>query len=239
MRSVFILGFLFTVLAVFSGCGDSGENPPALAVGGSSGAEPQAGPNSEAAPVSLAANTGNPQATVVQFYEALKAGDETQIAALLTDKAREETKKSGLDIRSPGSDSLTYEIGESEFVTEAQDGAHVKTMWSQTDADGNPMQTEVIWVLRKQSNGWRVAGMATQVAEGQLPLLFNFEEPIDMLQKKDYVENELNRDPANPAAETGTAENIDGTSTGEVGAGGEFNQATLPANPGESANSFR
>jgi hypothetical protein len=33
--------------------------------------------------------------------------------------------------------------------------------------------------------------MATPVVEGELPLLFNFEEPEDMLQKKAFVEQQL------------------------------------------------
>lgn len=131
---------------------------------------------------------GSPTTAVAAFYEALRQGDDTSIAALLTDKAREETAKSGLDIRSQASTTLRYEIGEVDYVTEAMDGAHVKSLWFDTDADGQPTSTEVIWVLRKQADGWRVAGMATPIAEGQLPLLFNFENPDDMLQKKEYIE---------------------------------------------------
>ncbi len=45
--------------------------------------------------------------------------------------------------------------------------------------------------------------MATPVVEGELPLLFNFEEPEDMLQKKAFVEQQ----PAQPAeSQPATAE---------------------------------
>ncbi len=128
---------------------------------------------------------------MAQFYDALRKGSDVTIASLLTDKAREETSKSGLGIQSQASQSLTYEIRESEYVGDQMEGAHVRTMWMEPDANGQLVATEVIWVLRKQSNGWKISGMATPVVEGELPLLFNFEEPEDMLQKKAFVEQQL------------------------------------------------
>ena len=141
---------------------------------------------------------------VAQFYEALRKGSDVTIAGLLTDKAREETSKSGLGIQSQASASLSYEIRESEFVSDQMDGAHVRTMWLEPDAAGQMTSTEVIWVLRKQSNGWKISGMATPVVEGELPLLFNFEEPEDMLQKKEFVEKQL-APPAESQAATAEA----------------------------------
>jgi hypothetical protein len=46
--------------------------------------------------------------------------------------------------------------------------------------------------------------MATPVVEGELPLLFNFEEPEDMLQKKEFVEKQL-APPAESQAATAEA----------------------------------
>lgn len=132
-----------------------------------------------------------PTETVSGFYEALRRGDEKAIAALLTDKAKTETAKSGLGIQSQGSDRLEYELGEVDYIDDSMQGAHVKSLWIDYAPDGEQLATEVIWVLRKEASGWRIAGMATQVAEGQLPLLFNFEDPEDMLQKKEYIEGQL------------------------------------------------
>lgn len=183
--------FGVSVTLLLAGCGE-GKSGPAE-VSGAKLSPPklnlQPGPTGQ--PAGATADTSTPDKVVAHFYDALRDGNEQTIAALLTDKAREETAKSGLDIRSPGSASLTYEIGEIDYVTEAGDGAHVKSLWMQPDENGEKFGTEVIWVLRRQSNGWRIAGMATQVQEGQLPLLFNFEEPEDMLAKKEYVETEL------------------------------------------------
>ena len=70
----------------------------------------------------------------------------------------------------------------------------MKSVWTEADADGQRVSTDVIWVMRKQQNGWRVAGMATPVEEGQLPLLFNFEDPENMLKNKELVERQRNAD---------------------------------------------
>lgn len=137
------------------------------------------------------ANRPSPAHVTAQFYEALRSGDSDDIGALLTDKARHETAKNDLDIRSQASTSLTYEIGETDYVTEKMDGAHVATLWTETDEQGQAITSPVIWVLRKQSNGWRVAGMATPVVQGELPIFFDFENPLDMMRTKEFVENEV------------------------------------------------
>ena len=184
-----------TVLACgFAGCGGApqGSSDAATPLGTSrlrprrDGWRSDAG--SDGAP---AANASGPSAVVVQFYEALRKGNDVAIAGLLTDMAREETSKSGLGIQSQASESLSYEIRETDYVSDQMDGAHVRTMWLEPNPEGQMTTTEVIWVLRKQSNGWKISGMATPVVEGELPLLFNFEEPEDMLQKKDFVERHL------------------------------------------------
>jgi hypothetical protein len=133
----------------------------------------------------------SPSQVAAQFYEALRRGDRDAVEALLTDKTRQETAKNGLEIRPQASTTLTYEIGETDYVTEEMDGAHVGSLWTETDEHGQSMTSTVIWVLRKQANGWRIAGMATPVIEGELPLFFDFEDPENMLRTKDYVDTEV------------------------------------------------
>lgn len=205
------------LVCCLAGCGgapqgssDAASQPPtaAAAPGAAAAASAPAGAPADSGTAAAAAQ-GAPPAIVAQFYDALRKGSDVTIASLLTDKAREETSKSGLGIQSQASQSLTYEIRESEYVGDQMEGAHVRTMWMEPDANGQLVATEVIWVLRKQSNGWKISGMATPVVEGELPLLFNFEEPEDMLQKKAFVEQQL----AQPAeSQPATAE-----STGPAG----------------------
>jgi hypothetical protein len=191
---------LSAVICLSGGCGDSDQAARQTTV-------PDAGTSARAAaPVPAAAAAaaadpaaGRPDQVVTRFYQALRDGDNAAIEALLTDRAREETAKSGLAIQSQASGSLRYEIGETDYVTDALDGAHVASLWAEPDPDGSLISTEVIWVLRKQLDGWKISGMATAVAEGQLPLLFNFENPADMMQKKSYVESQLGDAQGDPA----------------------------------------
>jgi hypothetical protein len=191
---------------ILAGCGDSASpDRSAHSVGDSPGRSaigvPQAG-------------QGSPAETVAQFYEALRTGQDSAIAVLLTDKARSETANSGLDIQSQGSSQLEFELGEVDYIDDGREGAHVRSLWIDYTPDGDKIGTEVIWVLRKQPEGWRIAGMATQVIEGQLPLLFNFEDPEDMLRKKEYVEQQYRL--AEESLETRTATPDDPQSAGAV-----------------------
>lgn len=195
MRAVRRVLYLTVFACGVTGCGGSSSGPADVAnsnhVGHGDGDSVTAqivksGSANAASPAS-----SGPSAVVAEFYEALRRGNDAVIAGLLTDKAREETHKSGLGIQSQASESLQYEISETEYVSDQMDGAHVRTTWMEPSPDGQMTATEVIWVLRKERDGWRISGMATPVVEGELPLLFNFEEPEDMLRKKEFVERQL------------------------------------------------
>ena len=59
-------------------------------------------------------------------------------------------------------------------------------------------------MLRREPQGWRIAGMATKVFPDQPPLVLNFEDPADMQRKQDLVREEIarriNAESANQAA---------------------------------------
>jgi len=180
------------VLGLCVGCGDSQQAAQQTDTGNRVAATGLGASDPIAADsAAIVTPQGLPDLVVARFYQALRDGDNTAIEALLTDRAREETAKNGLAIQSQASRSLSYEIGETDYVTENLDGAHVASLWAEPEADGSVVSTEVIWVLRKQRDGWKISGMATAIEDGELPLLFNFENPVDMMQKKSYVESRL------------------------------------------------
>lgn len=204
MKVVLRVLSLTVLVSGLAGCGGAPQGPPETADSGSAGrnaAESTAAAFDSGAGNSTVAAASGPAEAVVQFYEALRRGSDVTLAALLTDRAREETAKSGLGIQSQASESLSYQISETDYVSERMDGAHVRTLWLEPNPEGQMTATEVIWVLRKQNNGWKISGMATPVVEGELPLLFNFEEPEDMLRKKEFVERQL-AEPTGSLAET-------------------------------------
>lgn len=204
MKTVLRVLSLTVLICGLAGCGGAPQGSSEAANAGSSPAGGEGLTPAAGAAAAAPADSSGPADVVAQFYEALRRGSDETIASLLSDKAREETANSGLGIQSQASESLTYQISETEYVGDPTDGAHVRTTWMEPGPAGDTTATEVIWVLRKQRDGWRISGMATPVVEGELPLLFNFEEPEDMLRKKEFVEQQI-AEPAGPQADTAEA----------------------------------
>ncbi len=125
------------------------------------------------------ANEDSPQRIVQNFLAALQLGNDATISNLLTTRARQETEKHDLVVRSPGSPNATFEVGEVEMVS---GGAYVTSLWKEPGKDGLTHQFDIIWILRQQQNGWRIAGMATRVTANEAPTYLNFEDPEEMIR---------------------------------------------------------
>lgn len=134
------------------------------------------------------ADTSKPDAVVAAFLDALRDGDDEVAEALLTSIARRETQEHELTVQPPGSPSARYEIGEVKHV---QGGVHVNSNWSEDDESGEQSTYEIVWVLRQEAIGWRVAGMATAVNPTKPPIYLNFEDVPDLLQKWRQADAEL------------------------------------------------
>jgi len=145
--------------------------------------------------------TATPEQVVEHFLAALQQGDDEEVTGLLTAKARTETAKHDLVVRSPGSPTATFRVGALELVS---GGAYVNSQWSEMSEDGFSHSFEIIWVLRKQANGWRIAGMATRVAANEQPTYLNFENPQEMIRKWNAADKRLTnqKNPANPESTT-------------------------------------
>ncbi len=133
---------------------------------------------------SVISGDASPEEIVVAFLEAVRSGDERSATLLLTDKARYETEKENLTPHPPGTPNAQYDVHTAQYTTANRDGAHVKSLWKQTDGEGISETYEITWVLKYQpQSGWRVSGMTTPVIEGEPPVFFNFENPREMLEK--------------------------------------------------------
>ena len=64
---------------------------------------------------------------------------------------------------------------------------------SDLDADGEKHTDEMTVMVRKEADGWRVAGMALTVFDGEPPVLLNFEEPKEVQEKLGLVRQEIAR----------------------------------------------
>ena len=175
---------------------------PGLLGCGKSGGEPLADQTTTAdevakiqADASDSAEETDAAASVVRdFLQAIKTGDETISNELLTPLARQKTAELDMAVAPMGSETATFTVGEVELPAEGGgDLAHVASTWTDIDDDGQEHTDEILWVLRREDEGWRIGGMATKVFEDRDPLLLDFEDPEDMRRKQQFAEAEMER----------------------------------------------
>jgi len=191
------------------GCGGSGEATPAASGGATPAGQKAAGagvaaaePDVEADPPTTVKGPG-PNKVVHAFLEAVRTGNHAGANDLLTKKALEETQKSEMVVAPMGSDTATFKVGEVELLAKDGDAAHVASTWTDVDETGRPRTDSIVWMLRLEAEGWRIAGMATVVFEGEPPLVLNFEDHKEMERKQRLTEAEIQkRATASQAAQT-------------------------------------
>jgi len=193
-----IIGTLLLSAVGFAGCsGKPAATAPAQANSGQtaasgSSAAGQSGPAPQAIAVP---GDAAPDYIVTVFLNSLRAGDSPTTESLLTSKARQELAKHSLSVDVQSAPNASYQVRPAEIVE--ANGAHVKSVWTEKFDDGEETY-EIIWALRKQPEGWRLAGMAMELIPGQPMQFLNFEDPQDMLKKKDDAIAAMQA----PAAET-------------------------------------
>ena len=178
MRSnarMLLSGFL---VAAIAGCGGSEDSTPADSAGDGS---------DQAASTQMA----KPDAAVAEFLEAVRVGNDQKAAEMFTPLARQRVSELNIQVAPQGSDTASFSVGEVKYV--AEDGAHVAATWTDLDENGKPRTDEMTWMVRREPEGWRVAGMATIVFPGEPPLLLDFENPKETLRKLELVREEVLR----------------------------------------------
>ncbi len=175
-------------VAGMSGCGGSGDDSAAPAGGEAEEAAAVSGPRLE--PPALA---------VTEFLDAVRIGDDAKAASMFTPVAREQVTQLGYQVAPKKSDTATFTVGDVQYL----DGGRAKVTAVWTDLGRTD---EMHWVLRTGTEGWRIAGMAAVVFEGEPPLLLDFENLEEAMNKirmlKETIEQrELQaRQPASPQA---------------------------------------
>jgi hypothetical protein len=194
-----IMGSLLLVVLGLAGCsGSSGANTAASTSAGPAAANrsattAQAAP---AQPIAVPANA-SPDYVVTVFLNSLRSGDSPTTESLLTSKARQELARHSLSVDVQSAPNATYQVRPAEVLKGDSRGAHVSSVWTEKFDDGEETY-EIVWALRRQAEGWRLAGMAMELIPGQPMQFLNFEDPEDMLRKKDEAIASMQA----PAAET-------------------------------------
>jgi hypothetical protein len=192
-----ILGGAVLALLAF-GCHKSSDNDAAQAT-------PAA--TASAAPAAPATPPQDAKAVVTSFLEAFRKGDNDAATSLLTSVARQKVEATGLSVAPPANDRVRIEVDDAVYPTPGRDIAHVPTKWIDLDATGKPRTDKATWVCRLEPEGWRVAGFAAYVFEGEDPLLLSFEDPEDMAKKQDWLKKEIDRRAKQETSPTASREN--------------------------------
>jgi len=171
-----VIGFC---LVGMSGCGGADQKPA-----------PPADSDSGQEQASSAESKG-PKATIHDFLEAARTGDDATATALLTPVAREKIEDLGGSVAPPSSDTARFALGEVQML--ADDGARVPSVWTDLDGAGQEKSYKMLWMVRRVEEGWRVAGMAAEVFPGEPPLLLDFENPEEVVQKQQMLREEIRR----------------------------------------------
>ena len=183
-----------------AGCGGGSASNPAESPDASQNAGAAAAPAPVKPAVQVPADAP-PDRVVATFLDALKNGDTATKASLLTHKALTETTKHEFEVNPQSAPHAQFQVHPPEFLPDNPNGAHVTSVWSETYEDGQ-ITYDVVWVLRREEEGWRIAGMAIELIPGQPAAFLNFEDPADMEAKYKEAIVAAQQAAQGPAAET-------------------------------------
>lgn len=142
---------------------------------GDDSAPPAEGESSETANASTP-QLEPPAAAVAEFLEAVRVGDDAKAASMFTPAARNQVAQLGYQVAPKKSDTATFQVGKVEYTEGGV--AQVSATW--TDLNRSD---DMLWMLRSGPEGWRIAGMAATVFPDEPPLLLDFENLQEAMNK--------------------------------------------------------
>lgn len=189
---------VLSLLLFACGCGDLEINQPLLNDSAKPTGEPEL-TSIQAGTAQAAGNAGipvaygaaqtiledqDPEAMVAEYLEATRVGDPTTVNRLLTTVARQKAQELDIALSPPVSETAKFEVLGHEFIDAEQTISHVASRWSEVGAGGERESANIVWVARREAEGWRIAGMIVRLAEDQPPMPFNFEDPEGILRQQ-------------------------------------------------------
>jgi hypothetical protein len=135
--------------------------------------------------------TDTPEAACREFLDAVRTGNDEKASLMLSSIAREKAAALGRSITPSASDTAKFSIGAVKLID--NDGAQVDSTWTDIDNVGQAHSDYATWVLRKEQQGWRIAGVAATIFQGEPPLVLNFEDPDEVLKKQQWAREEIRR----------------------------------------------
>lgn len=123
-----------------------------------------------------------PSATVIvtNFLEATLKGDHATLRTLLTPAARQKAMEKALPFAPQACETAKFTVDRA--VPEGKIGAYVHSTLHNVDEMGRRESAEIVWIVALCEEGWRIAGAAVSLFEGQEKTVINFEDPEAALQ---------------------------------------------------------
>jgi len=184
MRTITSLLLVLFAATLLTGCGASKSADQQASAPTAAPEQPQLAPSPRP-------QGDGPDVAVYDFLEAVRKGNDSLASQMLTPLARQKVAEQHMVVAPPGTDTARFEVGATEKL--AEDAARVTIKWIDLDENNKPRADDVIWMVRKVAEGWRIAGAAVPVFPGEAPMVLNFEDPEDMVRKQKAVRDEMRR----------------------------------------------
>jgi hypothetical protein len=156
-----------------------------------------------------------PNEVVAMFSDSIRRGDRDMAMKLITTEGRKEIQRSGMALDPPGSADSSYKIGEVRYFDQDRDAAYVASMWIEPTQTGQPpMETEVVWAVQLEAEGWRISGLAIDQGKDQPPFLVDFEN-LEESMKEQSAASSPDKVAANATGQPANAQ-AGANSTGQV-----------------------
>ncbi len=163
----------------------------AVAVGGCGGSDEPGvnaaadGPIAESDPNAKVA-LEPPAAALDELLDAWRGGDHKKTKLMLTTVARETVDALQIPFEPPASDTAEFEIGEVRYTD--PDTVHVACTLSELGEDEKRLSDEVVWKLRRDPSGWRIASLSAEEYKGGPIITVDFENRQEMAVAKAAME---------------------------------------------------
>ncbi|MBN1851989.1 MAG: hypothetical protein JW829_04665 [Pirellulales bacterium] len=169
-----IIGFLLIV----PGCGDGTGHAPTASISS----------QQQTATPDVSSSQESPQGAVIAFLGAVRRGDRDIARGMLTPLAIQKTEECNLHFAPPGSDTAEFQVGKARMVEPGL--AHVSSVWTDSDENGQPRPENITWTVKKTGSVWRISGMIAEMGYSQPPIVINFEQPDELIRRQEMANAE-------------------------------------------------
>lgn len=133
-------------------------------------------PDAAAAMAAQQVTEPSPTEIVSQFLDQVRRGGEDSVAGeLLTKRAQSELRRIGRSVQPIGSPDARFQVTRAEQVPGEAGSALVHSIWSEPAENGTLSDFQVVWAVEQENVGWRISGLAMELAPDDPPIIIDFE----------------------------------------------------------------